>query len=216
MFTGIIEEKGTIQKIDYLSRQAIRLKIEAPTILEDAQIGDSIAINGVCLTITSKKNSSFDVDVMPETIQATSLQSLQIGSVVNLERAMAANDRFGGHFVSGHVDATGKIIQKTPKENAVYYEIQFPDHCKLFFTMKGSVALDGISLTIFDVSEQTFTISLIPHTLSETTLGDKDVGDIVNIEGDMLIKHVSHLLQFTPSEREQTLNLETLKENGFM
>src|SRR5699024_11451253 len=100
-----------------------------------------------------------------ETIQATSLQSLQIGSIVNLERAMAANDRFGGHFVSGHVDATGKIIQKTPKENAVYYEIQFPDHCKLYFTMKYSVALDGISLPIFEVSDQTIKLSILTHTL---------------------------------------------------
>src|SRR5699024_925833 len=216
MFTGIIEEKGKILQIDYISRQATRLKIEAPTILEDAHIGDSIAINGVCLTVTMQLDTSFEVDFIPDTIPASFLQSLRIGSVVNFVRAMPANGRFGGHFVSGHVDATGRLIRKSPKDNAIYYEIQYPDHCKAFFTMRGSVAIDGISLTIFAVSERSFTVSLIPHTQSETNLDEKDVGDIVNIEGDMLITHVSHLLQFTTSEREQTLNLETMKENGFM
>src|SRR5699024_10472183 len=152
MFTGIIEEKGKILQIDYISRQATRLKIEAPTILEDAHIGDSIAINGVCLTVTKQTETAFDVDIMPETIQATSLQSLQIGSVVNLERAMPANGSFGGHFVSGHVDAPGRMIRKPPKEYAIYYEIQYPYHCKVFFTMRCSVAIDGISLTVFAVS----------------------------------------------------------------
>src|SRR5699024_6525092 len=124
MFTGIIEEKGKILQIDYISRQATRLKIEAPTILEDVHIGDSIAINGVCLTVTKQTETAFDVDIMPETIQATSLQSLQIGSVVNLERAMPANGLFGGLFVCGHLDATCPLIRKTPKEHAIYCEIQ--------------------------------------------------------------------------------------------
>src|SRR5699024_7562555 len=133
-------------------------------------------------------------DVMPETIKATSLKMLNEGSRVNLERSMPAEGRFGGHFVSGHVDGTGTIIRKEPDENAIYYDIKIPDELAIYFITKGSVAVDGVSLTVFGITGSTFTISLIPHTVSETILGEKDAGDVVNIECDMLAKHVKNML----------------------
>src|SRR5690606_35819779 len=146
----------------------------------------SIAVNGVCLTVTSFTSNQFTVDLMPETVRATSLRMLQKGSKVNLERAMAANGRFGGHFVSGHVDGIGTILKKEPLDNAVYYEIEIPEYLRPYILLKGSVAIDGTSLTIFKVTDKTFTVSIIPHTLSETIIGSKGPGDIVNIECDML------------------------------
>lgn len=177
MFTGIIEEKGAVKRLEEISDQAVQLTINSTKIIEDVHIGDSIAVNGICLTVTNFTTQSFQVDVMPETIKATSLNTLTVGSDVNLERAMAANGRFGGHFVSGHIDGTGKIINKHRQENAIYYEIEIPEEFAKYLLMKGSVAVDGISLTVFDVGENTFTISLIPHTVSETILGDKGQGD---------------------------------------
>lgn len=200
MFTGIIEEKGTVKKIDYVSEQAVQLTIESTKVTEDVQVGDSIAVNGICLTVTRFTPETFQVDVMPETIKATSLNILHVGSQVNLERAMAGNGRFGGHFVSGHVDSTGTILNKWLKDNAIYYEIEIPDSLSKFLLMKGSIAVDGISLTIFDVNKNKFTISLIPHTVKETILGEKARGDIVNIECDMLAKHVENMLHITRDE----------------
>lgn len=197
MFTGIIEEKGAVKRLEEISDQAVQLTINSTKIIEDVHIGDSIAVNGICLTVTNFTTQSFQVDVMPETIKATSLNTLTVGSDVNLERAMAANGRFGGHFVSGHIDGTGKIINKHRQENAIYYEIEIPEEFAKYLLMKGSVAVDGISLTVFDVGENTFTISLIPHTVSETILGEKGQGDIVNIEYDMLAKHVQNMLSNT-------------------
>lgn len=194
MFTGIIEEKGTVINIDHVSERAVQLTIESAKVTEDVQIGDSIAINGICLTVTTFTSNTFQVDVMPETIKATSLNTLTTGSHVNLERAMAGNGRFGGHFVSGHVDSTGTIVKKWSEENAIYYEIEIPEDLSPFLLMKGSIAVDGISLTVFGVRENIFTISLIPHTVTETILGEKDTGDIVNIECDMLAKHVQNML----------------------
>lgn len=194
MFTGIIEEKGTVINIDHVSERAVQLTIESAKVTEDVQIGDSIAINGICLTVTTFTSNTFQVDVMPETIKATSLNKLTTGSHVNLERAMAGNGRFGGHFVSGHVDSTGTIVKKWSEENAIYYEIEIPEDLSPFLLMKGSIAVDGISLTVFGVRENIFTISLIPHTVTETILGEKDTGDIVNIECDMLAKHVQNML----------------------
>lgn len=195
MFTGIIEEKGTIKSIDYLSEQAVQLTIESVKLTEGMQIGDSISVNGICLTVTEFDSGMFEVDAMPETIRATSLNTLKEGSYVNLERAMAGNGRFGGHFVSGHVDGIGKVISKRPEENAVYYVIEVPTEYSQYLLMKGSIAVDGISLTIFGVKENIFTISLIPHTVSETILGEKGTGDIVNIEYDMLAKHVENMIK---------------------
>lgn len=194
MFTGIIEEMGTVKSMEHVSDHAVKLEIGSGKVIADINTGDSIAVNGICLTVTDFNSESFQVDVMPETIKSTSLNALETGSKVNLERSMAANGRFGGHFVSGHVDGTGKIIRKERQENAVYYDIQIAKELVPFFIKKGSVAVDGISLTVFHVEENTFTISLIPHTVSETILGEKDKGDTVNIECDMLAKYMQQML----------------------
>lgn len=194
MFTGIVEEKGKINKLENKSEQAIELVIGATKILEDVKLGDSIAVNGICLTVTQFTKSEFTVDVMPETVKATSLNNLTAGSYVNLERSMRADNRFGGHFVTGHVDGVGKIMRKEKIENAVYYDIHVPIEFMPYFIIKGSIAVDGVSLTIFGVDDQLVTISLIPHTLSETNLGEKEVNDIVNIECDVMAKHIANQL----------------------
>ncbi|WP_090086744.1 riboflavin synthase [Lentibacillus persicus] len=194
MFTGIIEEKGIIKQINHVSEKSIQMTIGSSNVLSDMNIGDSISVNGICLTVTAFTGTSFQVDVMPETINATSLKSLAEGSNVNLERSMPADGRFGGHFVSGHVDGIGTIVRKEKQENAIYYDVKIPDELADYFIMKGSVAVDGVSLTVFGFSDSTFTISLIPHTVSETVLGEKSTNDIVNIECDMLAKYVKNML----------------------
>ncbi|WP_139344952.1 riboflavin synthase [Virgibacillus pantothenticus] len=214
MFTGIIEEQGQVASMKHISAQAIVLRVKASTVLNDVQMGDSIAINGICLTVTSFDEHSFTVDVMPETVNATSLRSLRASSSVNLERAMAANGRFGGHFVSGHVDGVGEIIRKQREQNAIYYDIEIPASLARYVITKGSVAIDGVSLTVFQVKQNCFTISLIPHTASITILGEKEVGDVVNIECDMLIKYVEHLLTF--ASKKEILDEAYLRANGFM
>ncbi|WP_373895342.1 riboflavin synthase [Virgibacillus sp. CBA3643] len=195
MFTGIIEEMGIVKSMEHVSDQAFKLEIRSGKVISGINTGDSIAVNGVCLTVTDFNSESFQVDAMPETIQSTSLSALETGSKVNLERSMAANGRFGGHFVSGHVDGTGEIIRKERQENAVYYDIEIDNGLTSFFIKKGSAAVDGISLTVFHVEGNTFTISLIPHTVSETILGEKNQGDIVNIECDMLAKYMQQMLE---------------------
>jgi riboflavin synthase len=218
MFTGIIEEIGSISSIKQTG-QSIIIEIEAKKILEDVHQGDSISVNGVCLTVTMHSTKQFTVDVMPETFKATSLRSLKRGSKVNLERAMAAGGRFGGHFVSGHADGTGVIISKKPFENAVYYEIEVNSDLLPYIIYKGSIAVDGTSLTVFGVTENSFTISLIPHSLSESIIGLKSTGDIVNIECDMLGKYVEHFLarRFSgaPTEKKSSITAAFLEENGF-
>lgn len=215
MFTGIVEEKGTIKSITK-SGDAIKMSIQAPKILEDVHLGDSIAVNGVCLTVTAFDNHMFSVDLMPETVKATSLRDLTTGSKVNLERAMAANGRFGGHFVSGHVDGIGTIMKKTPVANAVYYEIEVNEELLRYMLLKGSVTVDGTSLTIFGISDKSFTISLIPHTLSETILGAKSPGNIVNIECDILGKYIEKFLsKGSIKETGKTITKAFLEENGY-
>jgi len=216
MFTGIVEEVGSIKRIQKTANQSMQLEIIAETVLEDVELGDSIAVNGICLTVTTYSKNSFSVDVMPETIKATSLNGLKTHSPVNLERAMAANGRFGGHFVTGHIDTTGTIIKKEAQENAVYYEIEVPRHLEAYFVEKGSVAIDGISLTIFENRATSLLLSIIPHTVSETTLGAKETGDIVNIECDMLLKHVHHLMKSGSVAHSDQLNENFLINNGFM
>lgn len=214
MFTGIIEEIGTIEQIRQ-SGEAIVMTIGAKKILEDVHVGDSIAVNGVCLTVTSFTKRSFTVDVMPETVGATSLRTLTRGSKVNLERAMSANGRFGGHFVSGHVDGVGEIIRKWPVANAVYYEVQIPKELRKYMILKGSVAVDGTSLTIFGLTDDTFTISLIPHTRAATILGDKQPGDIVNIECDVIGKYVSQFMEGKKEGAKSAITLEFLERHGY-
>jgi riboflavin synthase len=218
MFTGIIEEIGSISNIKQTG-ESIIMTINAKKILKDVQLGDSIAVNGVCLTVTSFSEKQFTVDVMPETVKATSLRALMRGSKVNLERAMAAGGRFGGHFVSGHADGLGVIKSKKAVDNAVYYEIEVSSDIHQFIIYKGSITVDGTSLTVFGLSENSFTISLIPHTTSETIIGLKGTGDIVNVECDMLGKYINHFLSKrfngTQSKSKHTITSQFLEENGF-
>ena len=218
MFTGIIEEIGTVSAIASTS-MSIVLTLEADKVLEDVRLGDSISVNGVCLTVTSFTKKRFTVDVMPETVKATNLRDLKKGSKVNLERAMAAGGRFGGHFVSGHIDGTGTIIGKERMANAVYYEIEAGEDVLQFIILKGSIAVDGTSLTVFEVTDRSFKISLIPHTLSETILSTKAIGDTVNIECDLLGKYVRQFLNPRPEKKTGTassISLQFLKDKGFM
>ncbi|MEK9199565.1 riboflavin synthase [Ureibacillus sp. FSL E2-3493] len=212
MFTGIIEDKGKVVGIkkDIDSSQ---LTIVTPKIVSDAKLGDSIAVNGVCLTITHLTSEEMTVDVMPETVKVTTIHTLKLGDMVNLERAMSANGRFGGHIVSGHVDGVGTIRSKRPVSNAVYIEIEIPRELIENCIPKGSITIDGTSLTLFQVSSNTVTVSLIPHTYAETILGMKSVGDKVNIETDMLGKYVLHHLRKT--DNTSNISIEFLKQNGF-
>ncbi|OZU87705.1 riboflavin synthase [Virgibacillus indicus] len=215
MFTGIIEEMGSVRKIEKVSDHAVQMTIGSLKIIEDVNIGDSISVNGICLTVTNFSSNDFQVEAMPETIKSTSLQSLKAGSKVNLERAMSAGGRFGGHFVSGHVDGTGKIVEKRKQENAIYYDIQIPNELMRFLLHKGSITVDGISLTVFGVQRNTFTISLIPHTASETILGEKGKGDLVNIECDMLAKYVQNMLKQQFPDKKVKITEDFLQNNGF-
>ena len=193
MFTGIIQEIGYITDIS-TNNEAMQITIGATKVLEDVKLGDSIAVNGVCLTVTSFTKESFCIDVMPETFRATSMAGLTVGSPLNLERSLAVGDRMGGHFVTGHVDGIAKIVEKTPLDNAVYYTLEMDKELIKYCIMKGSIAVDGISLTIYGVTDNQIKLSLIPHTVIHTILGSKNVGDIVNIECDMLSKHVANLI----------------------
>lgn len=217
MFTGIVEEIGTIQKIEEKGN-TLFLSIEAKKILEDVKLGDSIAVNGVCLTVTNFTSRLFEVDVMPETFKSTALSSLKNGSKVNLERALAANGRFGGHFVSGHVDCVGKIVNRMQKENAIYLDISFPSDMSKWMLPKGSICLDGTSLTIFHLSKDCLTVSLIPHTAKQSVIGMKKVGDTVNMECDLFLKYLHSYVSnyFEKPSNEQGITTNFLKENGFM
>lgn len=218
MFTGIIEEIGVVANIQRTGESFV-LAIEAKKILSDVHLGDSISVNGVCLTVTSFSGKLFTVDVMPETVKATSLNSVKRGSKVNLERAMAAGGRFGGHFVSGHIDGTGIIKSKKSLENAIYYDIEAEQELLNYIILRGSVAVDGTSLTVFAVTENSFTLSIIPHTLSESILGLKGSGDIVNIECDMIGKYVGHFIKNLSNDTQPKSNkgitANFLEENGF-
>lgn len=214
MFTGIVEELGTIANMQQ-SGEAMKLTIHAKKILSDVHLGDSIAVNGICLTVTSFTTTSFTVDAMPETMQSTSLRMLKPHSKVNLERAMAANGRFGGHFVSGHIDGIGTILNKKQHYNAVYYKIAISDELLRYCLQKGSIAVDGTSLTIFDIDESSITISLIPHTVSESVIGTKNAGDIVNIECDMIGKYIERFIT-KPTKRVGSMTESFLQENGFL
>lgn len=213
MFTGIVEEIGFVKEVRQ-SSMSLRLTIAAEKILSDVHIGDSISVNGVCLTVTSFNDGAFSVDVMPETVKSTNLNHIKIGSRVNLERALASGARLGGHYVTGHIDGTGIIKHKRRMENAVYYEIEASPSLLHYMVMKGSVAVDGTSLTIFDLSRHSFTVSLIPHTLTETILGEKKPGDSVNIECDILAKYTEKLLK--SQAKSQKLDEAYLREHGFM
>lgn len=189
MFTGLVEDIGIIKAVQS-DRDSMKITIQSAKITEDVKLGDSIAVNGVCLTVTHFTQQQFTMDVMPETVKATNLQQLAIGDSVNLERAMPANGRFGGHFVAGHVDGVGKILRKRSVANAVYIDIEMSEELTNFCIPKGSITIDGTSLTLFHVEANSVTISLIPHTYKETVLGMKRVGAIVNIETDLVGKYI--------------------------
>ncbi|MFE6169032.1 riboflavin synthase [Viridibacillus arvi] len=212
MFTGIIEAKGKITELKKDS-ESMKLTIEAHHIMSDMQLGDSVAVNGVCLTVSHLNPHDFSLDVMPETVKATTIQSLKVGQLVNLERAMAATGRFGGHFVSGHVDGTGTIVRKTKQANAVYIDIAISKELSHFCIPRGSVAIDGTSLTIFDKQPEKLTVSLIPHTYQETIFALKETGQQVNIETDMLGKYIIHQLQNNDST--SAITMDFLQQNGF-
>jgi riboflavin synthase len=215
MFTGIIEELGKVKSLSVYSETA-QLKVGAKKTLSDVRLGDSIAVNGICLTVVSFSNEEFTVDVMPETLRKTILNDLKAGRPLNLERAMMLGGRLGGHLVSGHVDGVGRIEKKRPEGNAVIFHITAPPEVLRFIVPKGSVAIDGISLTVADVTGDSFSVSVIPHTAAQTTLGSKAVGDIVNLENDMIGKYVDRLLHSYQDASKKDINLEFLKANGFL
>lgn len=217
MFTGIIEEIGTIENLKKSSASMV-LSISAKKVLEDVKLGDSISVNGTCLTVTSFNGRSFTVDVMPETFENTSLKLLGAGTKVNLERAMAANGRFGGHFVTGHVDGTGTIVSTQFVENALYITIEIPGELSRYFINRGSVCLDGTSLTVFEIGDNTITVSLIPQTRHDTILGSKKVGEIVNLECDMMAKYIYQFMNGGRKEHQEKRDLgkDFLTQHGFM
>lgn len=216
MFTGIVEEIGHIEAIEKGNRSA-KLVITANKILQDIQLGDSIAVNGICLTACRISKSNFTADVMAETMNRSNLGNLKKGSAVNLERAMPANGRFGGHIVSGHVDGTGTIIDFKKDENAVWVTIKAGANLLKYIVEKGSIAIDGISLTVAYVDDSCFKVSIIPHTADETILLHKKTGDTVNLECDVIGKYVEKLLYYNKQEQteQKGITLEFLQQNGF-
>jgi riboflavin synthase len=219
MFTGIIEETGNIAEMPPSGKSGV-LTISCRKVLEGTKIGDSIAVNGICLTVTKMTSSTFSADVMPETIRRSSLSRLSAGSRVNLERAMAADGRFGGHIVSGHIDGTGTIVSVKKEGNAVWYRVQFPEEMLPCMVEKGSIAIDGISLTIAELvpgNTPEFSVSIIPTTMGETILGEKRAGDLVNLETDIIGKYVARNLDIYQSRtgiRTLGHNTEPASGNG--
>ena len=214
MFTGLVEEVGSVRRITRGAHSAV-LEIACRTVLEGTKIGDSIAVNGICLTVTALSPQSFCADVMHETLDRSSLAELASGSPVNLERAMAANGRFGGHIVSGHVDGTGRITRMRRDDNAVWVTVACDAALLRYIVEKGSIAIDGVSLTVADVTAQDFSISAIPHTFAVTVLRDRREGDIVNLECDIIGKYVEKLLQPAETPAQRGITLEFLAEHGF-
>ncbi|TNM43340.1 riboflavin synthase [Nocardioides albidus] len=194
MFTGIVEELGTVTAVEDQG-DAIRLTIASDVTLSDAGLGDSIAVNGCCLTVAERTDSTWTADVMAETLAKTSIGRLEVGDRVNLERAVTAEKRLGGHVVQGHVDAVGEVVARTPSEHWEVVEIKMPDELGRYLVDKGSITVDGTSLTVVEAGDHTFTVSLIPETLARTTLGFRAVGDQVNLEVDVIAKHVEKLVR---------------------
>ena len=215
MFTGIVEEIGRVERIKHGQHSAV-LTIHADTVLEGTKIGDSIAVNGICLTVTELFSHGFSADVMHETLRRSSIGEAASGSPVNLERAMAANGRFGGHIVTGHIDGTGTICEVISDEIAIYYSIKAPEKIMHYIVEKGSVAVDGISLTIAETTQTTFMVSVIPHTAQCTVLAHKKAGDKVNLENDCIGKYIEHFLNWKEEKiTESKITKEFLFSNGF-
>lgn len=215
MFTGIVEEIGKIQKIDS-GNISSRIYIECSKVLEETKIGDSIATNGVCLTVVDISTNGFKADVMAETLRRSSLGQLRIGSKVNLERALTFNSRLGGHIVSGHIDGVGTILSFEREDNAVWITISADLNLLKYIVFKGSIAIDGVSLTVAYVDNDIFKVSIIPHTAEETILLKKDIGNFVNLECDLIGKYVEKLLDFNKEPEKRDINKSFLIENGFL
>lgn len=215
MFTGLIEEIGTVQAIAKGTKSA-QLTIHASKVLEEVKLGDSISTNGVCLTVTSFTRSSFTVDVMPETMRRSNLGALQPGSRVNLERALKLGDRLGGHMVSGHIDGIGYIKNIEEEENATWVTIEAESRFLKYIIEKGSIAIDGTSLTVAYADHSIFKVSIIPLTRDETTLLSKKIGEAVNLECDMVGKYIERFTMFKEEPaKTSSINIDFLRENGF-
>lgn len=215
MFTGLIEDLGTLKEIRTATDQA-RLSVSTALPMTELMLGESIAINGVCLTVTAFGDGAFSADVSPETLRCTSLGRLSRGSKVNLERAVRLSDRLGGHLVTGHVDGLAHIIERRQEGNAWLFRFQAGSELCAFLVAKGSVAIDGISLTVNDVDRETFSLAVIPHTLEMTTLQERKVGDEVNVETDLIGKYVARFLQAGDVAKPQGVTMDALAKHGFL
>jgi len=217
MFTGLVEELGKVKAITRGTKSA-RLTITSNKVISDVKIGDSIAVNGTCLTVVGYAANWFTADIMPETVESTAIAGFQIGDTVNLERTLRVGDRFGGHIVSGHIDGVGIIIGKDTNDNAIVVKIKAGSEVMRYIVKKGSIAIDGISLTVVNYDSDWFTVSLIPHSAGMTTLGFKKTGDVVNLEADMIGKYVEKLLGFHSAQPQGTtskIGMNFLQKHGF-
>ena len=196
MFTGLVEERGSVVRIDELT-DSVRMTVSGPLVTSDARHGDSIAVNGVCLTVVGQEADSFTADVMRETLTRSSLGTLTAGDSVNLERAARLDARIGGHLVQGHVDGTAEVLSISPSDNWTLVRFSLPTELARYVVEKGSITVDGVSLTVVDAGDDFFSVSLIPETLSATTLGSRVVGDLVNLEVDAIAKYVERLMQWS-------------------
>ena len=220
MFTGLIEELGTVRRVSS-SGEGTDIVIAAKKVLSDLKIGDSIAVNGPCLTATAVEKDNFTAWAMPETLQKTNLRHLTVGSPVNLERAMTLNGRLGGHLVSGHIDAVVTLAGREPQGGAIILTFEAPDELMRYIIPKGSVSLDGVSLTVIEVDQNRFTVGLIPHTAGETTLGRRESGAPVNLEVDLIGKYVEKMLAPYQAEGQagkskSNLTMGMLMEKGYL
>lgn len=214
MFTGIVEEVGLLKEI-VTSRQSMTLRINCSLLIDDLKIGDSVAVNGICLTVKEFAREHFSVDVMPETMRKTGLSKLRKGDRVNLERALLLQQRLGGHLVSGHIDGVGIVKNKSREGNAIWLSIETSNEISRYLIEKGSVTVDGVSLTIAKLDSTSFQVSLIPVTASTTTLGEKRIGDWLNVECDILGKYLEKYLINLMAKEAKGINLASLAENGF-
>lgn len=217
MFTGIVEEIGSIKQVQRGEKSSV-ITVSAKKVLENTQLGDSIAVNGVCLTVTNIEGGCFTADVMAETMRRTNLGSQPAGSRVNLERALLPTTRMGGHIVSGHIDGTGKITAYLKEDNATWVTVSAGDNILKYVVEKGSIAIDGISLTVAYADSKCFKVSVIPHTSQETTLLNKSIGTAVNLECDIIAKYVEKLIGFQgiQSKQQDDISMQMLAENGFI
>ena len=215
MFTGIVEEVGQVKSF-IKEKNGAKLTIAANTVIKDLKIGDSIAVNGVCQTVTDFDNSSFTVMVSDETLSVTTFKNLKTGDYLNLERALTLQSRLGGHIVSGHVDCIGKLVSKEILSDFYNLYFEIDENFAKYVVYKGSITINGISLTVADINSSTIKVALIPHTFENTNLKTLNIGDNVNIETDILAKYVEKLLKLNNNSEKSKINMEFLAENGFV